>query len=136
MQNPTMCDQCGVTLRYASMLLYHKRSHLAVKPFACPHCPKTFVMPYLLKWHMRSHTGEKPHQCPECPLAFALKANFNRHYDTAHRGIRGFFPCPVCGRISTTKGSMQLHLRAVHGDAGWPKRDRSKRKTKLLEDKE
>ncbi|XP_061727259.1 zinc finger protein 37 homolog isoform X2 [Cydia pomonella] len=129
---PSMCEQCGVIVRYPSMLLYHKRTHLAVKPFACPHCPKTFVMPYLLKWHMRSHTGEKPHQCPECPLAFAVKGNFNRHYDTAHRGIRGFFPCPVCGRASTTRGSLRLHLRAVHGDGGWPKRDRSKRKTKII----
>ncbi|XP_063545012.1 zinc finger protein 595-like [Cydia strobilella] len=133
---PTMCEQCGVTVRYPSMMVYHKRTHLAVKPFPCPHCPKTFVMPFLLKSHMRTHTGEKPHQCPECPLAFAMKGNLKRHFDTAHRGIRGFFPCPVCGRISTTKGSMQVHVRAVHGGGGWPKRNRAKRRTNILVDKE
>ncbi|XP_063631015.1 zinc finger protein 354A-like isoform X2 [Cydia splendana] len=122
-----VCDQCGVTMPNSSLLEYHKRTHLAVKPYACPQCPKTFVMRALLKLHMRSHTGEKPFQCSECPLAFAAKCNLNRHYKVAHLGERESFLCPLCGRTATTRSSLKVHIRAVHGKAGWPKRDRSKR---------
>ncbi|XP_061727263.1 zinc finger protein 879-like [Cydia pomonella] len=122
-----MCDQCGHTVQSPSLLEYHKRTHLAVKPCACPHCPKTFALPSTLTDHIRSHTGEKPYQCPECPHAFTLKGNFTRHYKVAHLGKRDSFPCPVCGNKFTTSSSMKVHLRAVHGGAGWPKRDCSKR---------
>ncbi|XP_063392069.1 zinc finger protein 184-like [Cydia fagiglandana] len=131
-----MCDQCGVTVRNSSILEYHKRTHLAVKPYACPHCPKSFTLPDPLKQHMRSHTGEKPFQCSECPLAFAAKCNLHRHYKVAHLGERESFLCPLCGRTATTRSSLKVHIRAVHGKAGWPKRDRSKREKKMQLDDE
>ncbi|XP_063630814.1 zinc finger protein 25-like [Cydia splendana] len=124
---PCMCEQCGAIVPNPSNLANHMSTHLGVKPYVCPHCPKTFGWIHNLRKHLRVHSGEKPHQCPECPLAFSSKSNYNRHYNTAHLGIRGSFPCPVCGRASTTKASLDVHVRAVHGDAGWPKRARSTR---------
>ncbi|XP_063545011.1 zinc finger protein 267-like [Cydia strobilella] len=126
---PCMCEQCGAIVSPTNFA-YHMSSHLAVKPYACPHCPKTFGWPHNLTNHVRTHSSDKPHQCPECPRAFNSKSNLKRHHNTAHLGIRGSFPCPMCGRTSTTKHSLEVHLRGVHGDAGWPKRDRSKRKKK------
>ncbi|XP_061727262.1 zinc finger protein 107-like [Cydia pomonella] len=130
--NPCMCEQCGAILPYPSLLACHMRTHLAVKPYACPHCPKKFNWPHSLKNHVRAHNSdEKPHQCPECPRAFNSKSNFNRHYNTAHLGIRGSFPCPICGRASTTKHSLSVHVRGVHGDANGQDRSKRKKKTQL-----
>ncbi|XP_048002616.1 zinc finger protein 485-like [Leguminivora glycinivorella] len=122
-----MCDQCGATVN-AAILEYHKRTHLAVKPHACPHCPKTFALPAALTYHVRSHTGDKPFKCSECSRDFSMKGNLTRHYNVAHLGKRDAFPCPVCGRTSTTRSSVKVHLRAVHGGSGWPRRQRDKRK--------
>ncbi|XP_063391782.1 zinc finger protein 892-like [Cydia fagiglandana] len=133
---PCMCEQCGAIVPNPSNLANHMSTHLGVKPHVCPHCPKTFGWIHNLRKHLRIHSGEKPYQCPECPLAFSSKSNYNRHHNTAHLGIRGSFPCPVCGRASTTKHSLVVHVRAVHGDAGWPKRDRNKRKKKTQIDDE
>ncbi|XP_061727270.1 zinc finger protein 91-like isoform X2 [Cydia pomonella] len=129
-----VCEHCGRVKPNAALLRYHQRIHEGVKPFACEHCPKAFTLKSSLVWHTRTHTGEKPYQCAECPRAFSSKANFNRHHKTVHLGIRGQFPCSVCGRVFTTRSDARVHTGAVHRGLPWPKRDRSRKNRKHVDD--
>ncbi|XP_063371904.1 zinc finger protein 431-like isoform X3 [Cydia amplana] len=125
-----VCEQCGQIMPNATLLRYHQRRHDGVKPFACNQCPKTFYYKTSLDVHILTHTGERPFQCPECPLAFVLKGHLKRHHKTAHQGIRDNIPCSICGRVFSTKSALTTHVNSVHHGQPWPKRDRSKRKTK------
>ncbi|XP_063545028.1 zinc finger protein 497-like [Cydia strobilella] len=125
-----VCEQCGQIMPNATLLRYHQRRHDGVKPFACSQCPKTFYYKTSLDVHILTHTGERPFQCPECPLAFVLKGHLKRHHKTAHQGIRDNIPCSICGRVFSTKSALTTHVNSVHHGQPWPKRDRSKRKTK------
>ncbi|XP_063391783.1 zinc finger protein 35-like [Cydia fagiglandana] len=125
-----VCEQCGQIMPNATLLRYHQRRHDGVKPFACTQCPKTFYYKTSLDVHILTHTGERPFQCPECPLAFVLKGHLKRHHKTAHQGIRDNIPCSICGRVFSTKSALTTHVNSVHHGQPWPKRDRSKRKSK------
>ena len=90
--------------------------------FPCRFCGKRFDQVANLNEHIRDHSGEKPYLCDVCNENFHTLETLKGHFLTTHatstkkKGKRtvGTFACETCGKIFTSKGTKEFHVRKVH----------------------
>ena len=63
-------------------LVYHKRKHIAEKPFKCDYCDYSTKWPSIPSRHKARHTGENPYKCELCVFSTHLKRYLMRHRKT------------------------------------------------------
>ncbi|XP_038222004.1 zinc finger protein 846-like [Zerene cesonia] len=107
-----ICDVCGKAFTGNAFLVYHKRTHSAVKAFKCGECGKAFHNRANLLMHAAAHSERRPHVCCACGKAFKSKGALDRHF-RSHTGDKPY-KCEVCGKAFAQSNSCKLHVRTVH----------------------
>lgn len=116
------------------------------RPFACPEekCEQRFVLPAYLRMHIEKvHNNSDSAVCDICARFFKCSKSYERHYQVVHTNIDQRVQCDLCkkwfkhldtlkdhirrhyaasatckhcGRVSTNKKSLRVHIRNVHAD--------------------
>jgi len=129
------CSVCGQVC--ANLAVHVGRNH-ADQDFSCSQCDTVVGSEYLLKLHEKTHQTEaKPchlcgkivkdmrnhmiqkHEeeskskikCPQCPKVYVKNAEFQRHFNSAHLGIKA--NCPICNK-ELLPNKITSHIRMVH----------------------
>ena len=104
------CDVCGKTYKTEAVLRGHLHSHQE-KRFHCMCCPARFTQPKALRQHFESVHETKCNnvKCPDNGKCFKTPAGLKEHIAAQHQD-RPQFKCHVCGKLVTTKHSLQQHL--------------------------
>ncbi|XP_045501010.1 zinc finger protein 184-like isoform X2 [Colias croceus] len=123
-----ICDVCGKGFMTNALLMFHKRTHSAVKAFKCGECGKAFHNRVNLLTHGRVHSERRPHVCCACGKAFKCKAALDRHL-LSHTGDKPY-KCEVCGKAFAQSYSCKVHVRTVHLKQPSTSAERSRRKRK------
>lgn len=77
---PYKCPECNVVFRHYSVMEDHRRKHTDhMRSNLCNICGKTFKYSSLLHQHQYLHTGQKPFRCRECGKTFAFAQNMKAH---------------------------------------------------------
>jgi len=104
------CSQCDAKVGSEYLLKLHEKTHLnEAKP--CNICGKNVKD---LKNHMiQKHHGESKAkiQCPQCPKVYTKNAEYQRHFNSAHLGIKA--NCPICNK-ELLPNKITSHVRMVH----------------------
>ncbi|XP_055301985.1 transcription factor grauzone-like [Sitodiplosis mosellana] len=116
------------------------------RPFVCTEgeCGQRFVLPAYLRLHIEKvHNKSDSRVCDVCARFFKCSKSYERHYQVEHTNIdqrvqcdlcQKWFKhldtlkdhirrhyaasatCKYCGRVSSNKKSLRLHIRNVHAD--------------------
>ena len=62
--------------------------------------------------HLLGHEDDV-YKCKECGKSNKKKQVIRRHIEAMHMVTPGF-PCDLCGTLSKTRNSLQMHKRYVH----------------------
>uniref|UniRef100_A0A3B4EVS0 C2H2-type domain-containing protein n=1 Tax=Pundamilia nyererei TaxID=303518 RepID=A0A3B4EVS0_9CICH len=117
------------SISQSSGLTGHLRTHAVGHPFNCKSCNKGFWNKSLLRNHYRN-TGlfSVQYQCSECEMSFTdglvLISHLEDHGRQEQEKKRN--TCPKCGRVCTSQGNLEKHMRMHTGDQKFPCFDCSK----------
>ncbi|XP_052746280.1 zinc finger protein 555 [Bicyclus anynana] len=98
-----------------------------LEQFLCDQCGKSFKYPSLLKDHQLVHSGvrkyqsDKSYPCPICGKKFTLKGNTDRHMWT-HKNVKPF-KCHSCEKTFVNPSDRARHVLHVHLKQPWPKKN-------------
>lgn len=101
---PFICEKCGQGFSSKGQRTNHYNTHLESREFACDVCSKSFKTKYILKAHMEFHLPKELRK--ECYKYKKPVAN-NKTY-----------VCPYCGKVSTSSGVHNKHIRIHTGTSG------------------
>ena len=89
------CSQCPVAVGSGNLLRLHEKVHLS-KPITCKICGKEVkdIKNHMLQKHDATKYGKI--KCTECPKVFVKNAEFLRHFNNVHLGLKE--PCPICSK--------------------------------------
>ncbi|XP_029958519.1 uncharacterized protein LOC115396678 [Salarias fasciatus] len=77
---PYECPECGMVFKHYYIMEDHRRKHVDNnRSHLCNVCGKSFKYSSLLHQHQYLHTGQKPFRCPDCGKKFALAQNMKAH---------------------------------------------------------
>uniref|UniRef100_A0A336JXU4 CSON013664 protein n=1 Tax=Culicoides sonorensis TaxID=179676 RepID=A0A336JXU4_CULSO len=92
--------------------------------YTCKVCNNTLRDKKALKAHFNTHRAlEKPKQCPTCGKTFTeyRKWRSHTHKDRSVASLppeKRMFPCEMCGKICSTRPSLQAHILNIHQKKG------------------
>ncbi|EGW03932.1 zinc finger protein 408 [Cricetulus griseus] len=116
---PFLCTECGKSYSSEESFKAHMLGHRGVRPFPCSQCDKAYGTRRDLKEHQVVHSGARPFVCEQCGKAFARRPSLRLHRKTHQMPDAPspcLCPCPVCGRLLATQGSLQNHMRLHTGE--------------------
>lgn len=141
-----LCSRLFAKQHLLNTHLKIKHTEKEDRPYACtePDCDQRFVMPALLRFHIdKVHNLGDSRVCDICARFFKCSKSYERHYQVEHTNIdqrvqcdlcQKWFKhldtlkehirrhkadraqCKYCGRVSSNKKSLRLHVRNVHAD--------------------
>jgi len=124
------CCLCGEVVTHLAIHVGQKHAH---PHFPCSQCDVKFGSEYLLAHHQRSHTNNveecgkdmtnlyqdskqsntnvTPIKCTQCDKYYSKNTEFQRHFNSAHLGIKA--NCPICHK-ELLPNKITSHIRMVH----------------------
>ena len=122
------CDECGKSFVQRFYIKIHKRTvHSGEKSYSCDKCEKSFSTSSNLESHtIFIHSEVRPFPCNQCEKTFKYKQYVKNHMIRCHvvkdpnyvtksfdddRNSHYQFPCEKCGKLFTTKWSLNIHER-------------------------
>lgn len=141
-----LCSRLFAKQHLLNTHLKVKHTEKEDRPYPCtePNCDQRFVMPALLRFHVNKvHNLGDSRVCDICARFFKCSKSYERHYQVEHTNIdqrvqcdlcQKWFKhldtlkehlrrhkaaraqCKYCGRVSSNKKSLRLHIRNVHAD--------------------
>jgi len=112
---PVVCDECGVSFKFASGLYNHrKRMHGDVEKKQCPHCTKE-IKSCTLEQHIREEHGTPRFACQFCGKGFYYKS-FMLNHQRLHTGDYKECICDLCGAVYKSVQVLNRHVRNAHQD--------------------
>lgn len=95
-----------------------KSQSLGDRGLHCQHCPSVFENYFTLAAHnAEAHMIEMPFNCCVCGKGYHTSSGLNLHMES-HSGKS--YMCPICDSKFTQKGTIKLHLKAIHHMAQCP----------------
>ena len=80
--------------------------------YQCNKCEKHYSnYPNLQRHYQSAHEGIR-YPCNKCNQTFTEKAKLRRHIENVHDGVK--FPCHLCDHIATQKASLNAHMKNKH----------------------
>lgn len=113
------CDICKKVYSNEKTLKTHLRLHSLKDQVPCTVCGKLMAR-HLIKQHTKIH-GDKSYRCVVCGKSFAQLAGLNQHqlvHGDRSIKIQNTVECDICSRVLSSKISLYLHKRGVHGIGG------------------
>lgn len=115
-ERPYICDQCGASFAYSSILAKHKKSvHQKIRSFACQICDKRFIVKSKLSEHLFTHSGERPFVCDQCGRAFNRSSTLETHTLRVHQKHIRLHPCTICDKRFFMLAELKKHSRTHTG---------------------
>jgi len=104
------CSQCTVAVGSGYLLRLHEKVHLS-QAMPCNICGKEVkdMKNHMLQKHDAVKYGKI--KCTECPKVFVKNAEFLRHFNNVHLGLKE--PCPICGK-EMLPNKINCHVKMVH----------------------
>lgn len=104
------CSQCPMAVGSGNLLRLHEKVHLAL-PIPCKICGKEVkdIKNHMLQKHDATKYGKI--KCTECPKVFVKNAEFLRHFNNVHLGLKE--PCPICQK-EMLPNKINSHVKMVH----------------------
>ena len=115
-----MCEECGESFRYKSLLASHKsKQHPTLN---CNLCNKQFKCGSNLNDHKRrAHQDNSKRFCEFCRKMFANGAELFKHFTDSHPGMDcpaklgvEFFQCENCHKILASAEALYTHYKLTH----------------------
>ncbi|KAL9695101.1 hypothetical protein quinque_014386 [Culex quinquefasciatus] len=123
---PYVCDKCGKGFAKEGKLRQHYSAHLDIRKYVCSVCSKGFKTRTNLNLHVQIHLPpdqrkmrkrENQHKvciCPFCGKVSTSLGTHNMHIRT-HTGEQRY-ECQICQKRFTSSGSHQKHMRVHSGE--------------------
>lgn len=108
-------DQGGATVKYSTWmnkLKMHFQLPSETATYNCGVCHQTFDEIEKLTTHKQTHRVQSSHVCDVCHFRFCSDYQLRLH-KTMHSVVEQRFDCDVCHKKTTTKLSLEQHLK-VH----------------------
>uniref|UniRef100_A0A1Q3F449 Putative c2h2-type zn-finger protein n=1 Tax=Culex tarsalis TaxID=7177 RepID=A0A1Q3F449_CULTA len=121
------CDQCERKYPTARGLKVHMEDiHSENLPYVCDKCGKGFAKEGKLRQHYSAHLDIRKYVCTVCSKGFKTRTNLNLHVQIHlppdQRKMRKrenqhkVCICPFCGKVSTSLGTHNMHIRTHTGE--------------------
>ena len=113
--DPTICQECGITLPNKSRLKLHSSRFHPQKPkkeYKCQHCDFISIHMNSTQEHERIHTGERPDLCKFCGKGFTSKGTLRNH-ERLHTGVKPYV-CRYCDSRFVQRNSAKVHVNTHH----------------------
>lgn len=114
----------GHPQNFTNHILSIHATALEDEKFQCGVCNNTLRDRKALKAHFNTHRAlAKPKQCPTCGQTFTeyRKWRSHTHKDRSVASLppeKRCFPCEMCGKICSTRPSLQAHILNIHQKKG------------------
>ncbi|XP_063696467.1 zinc finger and BTB domain-containing protein 24-like [Culicoides brevitarsis] len=114
----------GHPQNFTNHILSTHATALEDEKFSCGICNNTLRDKKALKAHFNTHRAlAKPKQCPTCGQTFTeyRKWRSHTHKDRSVASLppeKRCFPCEMCGKICSTRPSLQAHILNIHQKKG------------------
>ncbi|KAL1396334.1 hypothetical protein pipiens_010592 [Culex pipiens pipiens] len=116
------CEQCERKYPTARGLKVHMEDiHSENLPYVCDKCGKGFAKEGKLRQHYSAHLDIRKYVCSVCSKGFKTRTNLNLHVQIHlppdQRKMRKrenqhkVCICPFCGKVSTSLGTHNMHIR-------------------------
>lgn len=121
------CGQCERRYPTARGLKVHMEDiHSENLPYVCDKCGKGFAKEGKLRQHYSAHLDIRNYVCSVCSKGFKTRTNLNLHLQIHlpqdQRKMRKrenqhkVCICPFCGKVSTSLGTHNMHIRTHTGE--------------------
>lgn len=109
------CTFCDRVFKSHRGIQAHTNMHKNLRPYECRKCGASLSSIGNLRAHMVSIHGNPGDnaKCPHCPKVFKLKRSLNIHVRAVH-GQEERRECELCGKRLATEKKLQLHLALTH----------------------
>lgn len=109
------CTFCDRVFKSLQGIQAHTNMHKNLRPYECRKCGASLSSIGNLRAHMVSIHGNPGDnaKCPHCPKVFKLKRSLNIHVRAVH-GQKDRRQCDLCGKLLATEKKLQLHLALTH----------------------
>lgn len=114
----------GHPQNFTNHILSIHATALEDEKYTCGVCNNTLRDKKALKAHFNTHRAlAKPKQCPTCGQTFTeyRKWRSHTHKDRSVASLppeKRCFPCEMCGKICSTRPSLQAHILNIHQKKG------------------
>ncbi|KAL4238809.1 hypothetical protein ACF0H5_003516 [Mactra antiquata] len=107
-----VCDLCGVVLLSRTSWQVHMGKEHDNPQFGCPYCEVKLATYSGRQLHVRTVHEDLTQYCNICKTNFQSSTieEFEIHKSTCKPG----HPCPICGKMLSSKGSLSQHIKATH----------------------
>ncbi|OCT72978.1 hypothetical protein XELAEV_18035959mg [Xenopus laevis] len=121
-----LCVDCGLAFVSETVLVNHRRSHLANPLFTCK-CGLTFLNMTKFLYHRRVHSNKQQDtgpvkqkktgnfHCDPCGKDFPLFSQFLRHHRFVH-ALERRHKCPTCGKLFKKGSHLRTHVVTHTGE--------------------
>ncbi|CAL4098363.1 unnamed protein product, partial [Meganyctiphanes norvegica] len=111
------CKICEFLTMDQTTLQNHVLAHKGDKMLYCSDCDYSCKNEDILKTHSLSHKGAKPYACTECDFKCNAIKTLKTH-KKIHKNNKNIviFKCSKCENSFTSKGEMNMHMKAHSGE--------------------